>query len=160
MSISLITYSLSKKYTDEKIIKVSEDVIAEAVSRANAYTDTVATQIEWKTKKVNELPPIAQADEHTIYFVPASSAPQYDGYFEYIIIEGEWEVIGRTVVDMSNYFTKQEVMDYVEDHKYILPSATGDTLGGVIIDENTIDLKDAGKIAIKSVTDQEILDLF
>lgn len=160
MGLSLITYALSKKYTDLKTSEAMEIAIAEAVAAANAYTDAVATQIEWKKAFVEELPPISEADEHTIYFVPASEQPVSDGYFEYIVANGEWEVIGRTTVDMSNYYTKAEVEEYVAEHAYEMTPATYSEMGGVIIDENTMNVDGNGKISLSTVDSQEIMDLF
>lgn len=152
MALSLVTYALSRNYTDQKAIDISKDAIEQAVAQANAYTDSVATQIEWHLKKVDVLPPIEEADAHTIYFVPANLVPQYDGYFEYLVMNGQWEAIGRTAVDLSNYFTKQETIDYVatyfNDHQFK-------------IDERTINWEEeTNTLSLKTVSEQEILDLF
>lgn len=160
MSLSITTYALCKKYVNKKIIDISSDVIDEAVQQSKAYTDEVATEIEWKKQIVDTLPPFEEADEHTIYFVPASQSPENDGYFEYMLIRGRWEVMGRTVVDMSDYYTKEQVEQYVLDHTYILPIATGNTLGGVMIDESTINIDENGKISILSISDEQIHSLF
>ena len=164
MAISIVTYALSKRYTDDKIIHVSEDVIEEAVRQAKEYTDEVATEIEWKNVIVDELPPLSEADEHTIYFLPATTQPENDGYFEYIVIDNRWEVVGRTTVDLSNYYTKEEVDDYVgeyvEEHAYVLPAASSDELGGVRVDTNTIDLDNEGTISITTIEENDIQALF
>ena len=38
-----------------------------------------------------------------------------DGYFEFIEANGRWEVIGRTVIDLSNYYTKEETEAFVKE---------------------------------------------
>lgn len=160
MALSIVTYALSKRYTDNAVISASQEVIDEAVQQAKKYTDSVATTIEWKKVIVDNLPPASEADEHTIYFVPASRKPENDGYFEYMIVRGRWEVIGRTVVDMSDYYTKEEVEQYVLDHTYILPIASTTELGGIIIDESTIHIDNDGKISVLSIPSEEIHKLF
>lgn len=157
MALSAVTYALSKKYTDNKIIHVSEDVIQEAVSRANAYTDEVASSIEWKTIIVQELPPLESADIHTIYFLPASEQPANDGYYEFIVINNRWEIVGRTVVDLSDYYTKEEVEDYVDNN---LPISSDDKVGGVKIDGESIQIDEDGTISITSVSENDIRSLF
>lgn len=159
--LSVVTYALSKNYTDQKIIHVSEDVIEEAVRQANEYTDRVASSIEWHKEFVDQLPPIEQADHHTIYFVPASQQLIDDGYFEFIEANGRWEVIGRTVVDLSDYYTKEEteafVADYVEDN---LPVASEEKVGAVKVDGENIQIDDEGTISITAVSENDIESLF
>jgi hypothetical protein len=45
---------------------------------------------------------VANADTHTIYFVPSSNGLR-DEYDEYMVINGAWEKIGDTGVDLSGY---------------------------------------------------------
>ena len=51
-----------------------------------------------------------------------------------MFIDGRWELIGNTRIDLSDYYTNQEVQQYVADNKYVLPIASNSTLGGVKID--------------------------
>lgn len=60
---------------------------------------------------VDELP--AFGENGVIYLVP--TAPGSDEMSEYIWIENAWELIGHTSVDMSNYYTKTEVDELIED---------------------------------------------
>lgn len=160
MGLSLITYALSKKYTDKAVIGASETVIEEAVRRSELYTDEVAAGIEWKKEFVDTLPPASEANPHTIYFVPASVQVQDDGYFEYMVVGGQWEVIGRTVVVMDDYYTKEEVQQYVAEHAYVLPPATTSSLGGVIIDEESLQIDENGTLSIRSISNAQIQSLF
>ena len=45
---------------------------------------------------------------HTIYFVPKTGETN-DVYDEYIYINNNWEMIGNTQIDLSNYATKSEI---------------------------------------------------
>ena len=55
----------------------------------------------------NQLP-THDIDLHTIYFVPKQESTT-NSYNEYVYINNKWELIGSTDVDLSNYYTKQEV---------------------------------------------------
>lgn len=55
---------------------------------------------------VQELPPVAQAHQYTIYLVPATDAEQDNVYNEYLVINGEYQLIGSTAVDLSQYVQK------------------------------------------------------
>ena len=52
---------------------------------------------------VDELP--EEGEPATIYLVPAEDASQENIYNEYLWIEDEWELIGTTQIDLSDYMT-------------------------------------------------------
>ena len=54
---------------------------------------------------VNELP--ATGDDHTIYFVPESEGST--SHNEYMYIDNQWELIGTTTIDLSNYLQKNDI---------------------------------------------------
>lgn len=59
---------------------------------------------------VNELP--QTGNEGTIYLVPLDTPEsEENNYAEYIYVDGEWELLGKigVHVDLTNYYTKQEV---------------------------------------------------
>lgn len=162
--ISVETYVLSMDYTDERIKDVEavaiHEAVEEAVAIAKEYTDQQIGVATWKIKFVDVLPPAAEADDHTIYFVPMSGDEQNNHYYEYIYANEKWELLGSTEFKPDNYMTKQEVMDYVNEHQFILRPATKDTLGGVKIDTDSINLKEDGEISILSIDENSIADLF
>ena len=81
-----ITYALSKKYTDNKI----------------AESAGLHRQI------VTSLP--TTGDEKIIYMVRVSNDNEdSDNYNEYMWIDGNWELIGNTRVDLSDYYNKTQV---------------------------------------------------
>lgn len=154
--LSLETYILSQKYANSK----ADKAIAEAVRISEEYTDRMVAVVSWKIVIVETLP-TEDIDTHTIYFVPIDAGDdENDGYYEYIYLNNKWELIGNTQIDLSDYMTKAEVMAYVDEHQYVLQPATEDTLGGVIVDINTIKLENNGKISISSMSDEEIAELF
>lgn len=181
MGISLETLALAKKYTDAVSVAGSEaamqKAIETAVKESKLYTDTVVSNlIQFQVTIVNSLP-ITNIDTHTIYFVPMSTSEKDDKYFEYMYIDGKWELIGNTQIDLSDYYTKKEVEQYILDNKYVLPIASNSTLGGVKIDNSSILIDTVGTISVSkdytettaqdvinknfiSIKDDEILKLF
>lgn len=166
--ISIETYILNKKYTDQQIKDVEEvaieEAVAEAVEIANAYTDQQVAIAAWKIEFVNVLPS-EDIDLHTIYFVPMNGGDEdNNNYYEYIYANNNWELIGSTEFKPSDYMTKQETMDYVAayvaEHAYVLQPATDTTLGGVKVDTDTINLESDGKISIVSIETNDINNLF
>ncbi|MCQ2209266.1 MAG: hypothetical protein MJZ34_03135 [Paludibacteraceae bacterium] len=79
----------------------------------------------WAYKVVEALP--ATGEEYTIYLVPATEGGQEEEqnvHAEYIWIveeeggEGKWEKIGDTRIDLSDYYTKEEVDDLLAGDLY------------------------------------------
>lgn len=62
---------------------------------------------------VDELP-TENIDTHTIYLVKETVGEADDYYNEYIYINGEWELLGSTRIDLSNYYTKEQVDKIIE----------------------------------------------
>lgn len=80
---------------------------------------------------VQELPNPLSASPTTIYLVPADETEQSNYYNEYILVNNSWELVGTTKIDMSDYYTKEEVDDsFVEK--------SGDTMTGTLVAPNII----------------------
>ena len=77
--------------------------------------DAIAHAGHLKRQVVTELPDIADADENTMYLMPAESGI---GYEEYMVINGIWDMVGTT-------------SDGGAGGSYELPIATNARLGGV-----------------------------
>ena len=62
---------------------------------------------------VNTLP--TTGEEGTLYFVPKTTSQTQDVYDEYMWVNNGWEMLGekQITVDLSNYYTKQEVNDLI-----------------------------------------------
>ena len=64
---------------------------------------------------VEALPEVADANVDTIYMVKKSGGlVDRDHYEEYMVINGVWELIGDTFVDLSNYIDKDELAAEIE----------------------------------------------
>lgn len=130
----------------------------------NTYTkeeidDMISQLKQFEAKKVDELPITGQIP-NCIYFVPKGSSGM-DGCYEYMWIDGKWEFLGSTDVDLTDYWTIDETMQYIEAHKYVLPEATADTLGGIKLNkEGSLVYNDEGGLEIATITSDQIAALF
>lgn len=61
-----------------------------------------------------DLPAIESADADTIYMKKADDAAASDIYVEYMVINGAWEIIGKTNVDLTDYVQRSELDAYVK----------------------------------------------
>lgn len=73
-----------------------------------------------KVEVVEELPETGEAN--ILYLVPKEDTGDNDIFDEWLYIEDEWEHIGSTDIDLSNYYTKDEVYNKTQvDAKIPLP---------------------------------------
>lgn len=63
---------------------------------------------------VDALPEISDASATVIYLVPAEKADDKNVKDEYMLINGKWELIGTTKVDLSGYWSKTELEPMTE----------------------------------------------
>lgn len=124
-----------KTYVDEELAKkaIAEDVtnaltekanIADVYAKDEVYTKSevevyVNNQIgsagHLKREIVESLPLDISADIDTIYMVKKEGGLiDQDHYEEYMIINGTWEKIGDTYVDLTNYATKEYVTNEID----------------------------------------------
>lgn len=137
-SISYLTLVLAKKY-------------------AKNYVDSEISKIlSFEIEIVETLPD--EPDNHTIYLVPKDPGTPTNGYFEYIYVNNKWEIIGDTDVDLSDYYTKTEVDQLIEDSQYVLPTATADTLGGIKVDTNSLQIDENGVMSVDSGNVEDIIE--
>lgn len=66
-----------------------------------------------KYEVVEELPATGEAG--TVYLVPKQTAGTGDVYDEYIYVDGSYEHIGSTEIDLSNYYTKSQADNLLGD---------------------------------------------
>lgn len=92
---TLSGYGIADAYTKNE----ADSAIATAVANADHL----------KREIVDVLPEVSVADEHTIYMIPKTTKTGNQQYDEYMLINGEFELIGDSAVDLTNYSTKTEV---------------------------------------------------
>ncbi len=59
--------------------------------------------------------PVENIKTNVIYLVPKADADTDNVYDEWIYVNGAWELIGSTAVDLSGYYTAEEVDDAIND---------------------------------------------
>lgn len=111
---------------DKKFNTPTEKTIA-GFGITDAYTKTetdsaistaVANADHLKRAIVSTLPDVSTADVNTIYMVPqngATTGSQTSNYNEYIIVNGAFELIGTSAVDLTGYATKKYADDKASD---------------------------------------------
>lgn len=94
----------------DNIVNAINELQTEANDFEKFITDKVNAIISFTIVWVAELPAIKDAKPNTVYLVPKKSMIEDDNYCEeYIFTDGHWEKIGDTKVDLSGYYTKEEV---------------------------------------------------
>lgn len=99
--------------------------IADAYTKNEANTAiaaAIANAHHLKREIVSVLPEVSEANEDTIYMVPDAGSTDAAGsnksvYTEYMLINGAFERIGTSDVDLGNYFTKDQVTDAISTAK-------------------------------------------
>lgn len=86
--------------------------IADAYTKAqtdSAISTAVANADHLKREIVSVLPEVEEADEHTIYMVGTGAGSENSVYEEYMLVNGGFEKIGSSEVDLTNYALKSYV---------------------------------------------------
>ena len=96
--------SKTSDLTNDSGFQTASDV-ATAISNASLLTKEI----------VQSLPTAANADENTIYLILSNDGSGDDLYDEYLLVNNALEKIGSTRVDLTNYYTKTQMDDYIED---------------------------------------------
>jgi hypothetical protein len=99
--------------------------IADAYTKDEANTAiaaAVANAHHLKREIVSVLPEVSEANEDTIYMVPDAGSTDAAGsnksvYTEYMLVNGAFERIGTSDVNLGNYFTKDQVTDAISTAK-------------------------------------------
>lgn len=94
-STTLAGYGIGDAYTKTQ----TDSAIATAVANADHL----------KREIVEELPDPGEADENTIYMVGTGEGSEDSTYEEYMLVNGAFEKIGSSAVDLTDYAKKSEV---------------------------------------------------
>lgn len=159
LTVKGVTYTLQ----DERVA-----AILEQLSGITNVIDDETTSIEttWSSDKINTLIsnlvslsvvvvdslPVSDIDTHTIYLLPKNPNDNNNVYTEYININGTWEEIGDTEIDLTAYTTKVFVAANYAQKTDVYTKGEVDTLIRNITDENTEYLGDETTIHINGVT--------
>lgn len=131
------TFLLSKSYTDKKI--------REAID--------LGFKVEVKSNR-----DILQTtgEDKVLYLLPKINTDTKDEYDEYVYVNNDWEWIGHTVIDLSNYYTKTEIDNkgYLTQHQDISGKADkATTLAGYGITDAQSKIDNNNKLSSDLVDD-------
>ena len=101
------TYTVKQGSTTVGTIDIPTSYTNSAID--NKITTAVANAEHLKREIVEDLPSTSSADVHTIYMVSKDNGSGNQQYDEYMLINGVFEKIGDSAVDLTNYATKTEV---------------------------------------------------
>lgn len=96
----------------------TEDYVDEAVDNIDLTSyatkqyviDAIGDISSFDIEIVSSLSAITNINEHTIYYVPNGN--HYD---EYMYVNGQWEMIGSTELDLTGYATEEYVQEQIEN---------------------------------------------
>lgn len=100
---------------------VDDDTMANAIATALTQVDTKLTDYAKKSDLqaalsgaltravVDSLPSVYDGDPTVIYFVPSEGTDDSNIKDEYMLVNGAWELIGTTRVDLSGYWSKDQL---------------------------------------------------
>lgn len=75
----------------------------------SAISAAIAKAPHLKREIVEQLPEVTAANDSTIYMVGTGAGSETSVYKEYMLINGKFELLGDSKVDLTNYATKTEV---------------------------------------------------
>ena len=82
---------------------------------AQYVSEIISTLNSFKKEIVNALP-TENIDENTIYLVPKTNGSGNDYYDEYLYVNGAFEFMGSTQVDMSGYLKSDDITLTLKDN--------------------------------------------
>lgn len=127
--------------------------ITDAYTKAqtdSAISTAVANADHLKREIVEVLPEVEEADENTIYMVGTGTGSEDSVYEEYMIINGGFEKVGSSEVDLTNYALKS----YVDSAKTEAINTAGTNADAKI----TAKVGDIGSSTVKQYVDQAEAD--
>ena len=102
-----------KAKMDAMAVTVDSTVTADGTNAVNGkavydfVTAAIADITGFHAEIVSELP--ASGQSNILYLVAKSAAASGDGYDEYLYINGAWERVGSTDIDLSGYVQASEM---------------------------------------------------
>lgn len=107
------TAVMSQKATTDALHETARQVIAQVNTELESYytkdeTNNLVSAIPKFAIKVVETLPTADISATTVYLVPSGES-EPNLYTEYIYVNNTWEKLGEQTVDLTDYYTKEEV---------------------------------------------------
>lgn len=161
---------LDKKQPAGDYITNAVDNLVNYYKKSETYSQSEVKELIGSLTHIN-IEVVSSIDDVTepnvIYLVPVNSGESDDYYNEYILVNGNPELIGNTRVDLSDYYTREQTDDLLKGKQPVgnyVTSVNGnapDKGGNVEIDVQTytagegIDISDNGEIAVTNPMDDK-----
>lgn len=117
-TMSSLPTKVSDLSNDTGFITNTVNNLTNYYTKTNTYTksevDSLISAVSTMDIQVVQTLPTQDISTTTIYLVPKTASTN-DAYDEYIYVNNNWEHIGSTEVDLSNYYTKTETDDLLDD---------------------------------------------
>ena len=136
---TLAGYGIIDAYTKGE----TDSAIATAVANAGHLKRTI----------VEALPDVGEADEHTIYMVGDGEGEGNQKYEEFMLVNGAFEKIGDSAVDLTDYALKTEVATAKQE---AIQTAAADATSKANTAEQNAKTYADGLITALDVTDAEV----
>ena len=109
-------YSILLEILDkiEGVAKVDDNTVSTTTTWSSSKIVSELANAGFDVQVVQELP--ATGEAHTLYFVPSADPKTQNIYDEYLYANNAWEQVGSTAVDMSDYYTKTQVDNLLDDY--------------------------------------------
>ena len=95
--------TISGLMTDAERTKLGQNLATESYVQS-----AIAATAHLSFRKVQTLPPVAEAEPNIIYLVPVNDTAS-NVYMEYYLQDGHFEELGTTSVDLSGYVQRTEM---------------------------------------------------
>lgn len=124
-----------------------------SANQGKVLKDMIANLANLRIEIVDQLPSIGETN--VIYLVnKTGSAP--DVHDEYVFVNDAWEKIGNTEIDLSNYYTKQEIDEKEIDWTKVTGKPT--SYNPTVHTHTVSQITDAGSLASKNKVAKSDLD--
>ena len=120
-TIDNVALKANKTYVDEELAKKANSVDVYTKAEVEGL---IANAEHLKRKFVDALPAIEEADAHTIYMVPKDGGKDPDLRDEFMVVDGTWEKIGDTAVNLDGYATESYVTEAIKNKAEVGASYT------------------------------------
>lgn len=124
-TIEKVALKADTTYVDGELAKKANAADVYAKGEVDTLVaNAVANAEHLKRILVDELPAIESADVHAIYMVPKEGGSDPDVRNEYMVVNGAWEKIGDTAVNLDGYATEDYVTGAIKNKAEVGASYT------------------------------------
>ena len=106
-------YSKDETYSKDEVYSKDETYSKEELYTKEEVDDLIEVLPKFKIEVVDELP-TKDISDTTIYLLRNTDSEGNNFFDEYIYVNKRWELIGTTKVDLSNYYTIDEVNSIID----------------------------------------------